>query len=347
MHKKKNPILLVAKLVISLAIIGYLLGSIFSDPSRKETLQNLYREQKNWPLLAAAGGLYFLSAILTFARWYFLVRAVGLSFRFRDALRLGFLGFMFSQVSLGAVGGDMFKAVFLAHEQRGRRTEALSTIIIDRLLGVYGLFLIGSLVVCSGLLGRSSATITTLSTITLVGTGVMTVIFAVIMVPERVFGSLPDTLARIPKIGIIVRKLWQASGMYRTHHGVVWSMLGLALIVHIINVLGYYCIAHGLPGPAPNLVSHFLIVPLALLAGAIPLPFAALGPFELILNGLYAAVSPAGADRDLGLVVAICCRIITMLVSLIGVGFYLGGRREVSEVLHEAEEIQEHDQENE
>ncbi|MCE9543920.1 MAG: flippase-like domain-containing protein [Planctomycetia bacterium] len=344
---KKKTLITLAKIVVSLAVIGYLLWRVFSDPKRAEMIERLRTEPKNWWLLLASWGCFFTSAILTFVRWYFLVRAVGLPFRFRDALRLGFLGFMFSQVSLGAVGGDMFKAVFLAHEHRGRRAESISTIFLDRLLGLYGLFLIGSLVVVSGQLGRRSPMIDFLSTFTLIGTGVMTSIFVVIMAPARIFGSLPEQLAKIPRIGHIVQKLWLAAGMYRTHHGVVWGALGITLVVHVINVFSYYCIARGLPGLAPDLASHFLIVPLGLLAGAIPLPFAALGPFELILNKLYQAVAPITAaggipmDSQLGLVVALCSRVMTLLVALVGVGFYLGGRREVKEVMQEAQQLQE------
>ena len=61
-----------------------------------------------------------------------------------DAFRLGFLGYLFNFVSLGSVGGDLFKAVFIAREQHGKRAEAVATVVIDRVIGLYVLFFVAS-----------------------------------------------------------------------------------------------------------------------------------------------------------------------------------------------------------
>ena len=71
-------------------------------------------------------------------RWRMLVRAAGMSFSYKDAFRLGFLGFLLNFVSVGAVGGDLFKAVFIAREQPGRRIAAIVSVALDRLLGQLG-----------------------------------------------------------------------------------------------------------------------------------------------------------------------------------------------------------------
>ena len=54
-------------------------------------------------------GLCFYLGGLSFAylRWYMLVRAVGMPFRFRDALRLGWIGALFNFVIPGAVFGNV------------------------------------------------------------------------------------------------------------------------------------------------------------------------------------------------------------------------------------------------
>ena len=67
------------------------------------------------------------AVVLTFVRWYLLVTPLGLPFHLRDAIRLGFVGYLFQFASLGAVGGDLFKAAFLAHEQPRRRPEGTTT----------------------------------------------------------------------------------------------------------------------------------------------------------------------------------------------------------------------------
>ena len=87
-------------------------------------------------LLAAAIGL--TAIVLTFLRWYVLVRAVELPFRVRDAIRLGFLGFFYNTFLPGSVGGDAVKAWYLAKSQ-ARRTVAVATVIMDRAIALWAL----------------------------------------------------------------------------------------------------------------------------------------------------------------------------------------------------------------
>ena len=48
------------------------------------------------------------------------------------------------------MGGDLFKAIFIAREQPGRRTEAVATVLVDRVIGMYALVLLTSAVICLG-----------------------------------------------------------------------------------------------------------------------------------------------------------------------------------------------------
>ncbi|TXT16411.1 MAG: hypothetical protein FD138_4759, partial [Planctomycetota bacterium] len=82
--------------------------------------------------------------MLTFLRWFVLVKALGFPFTVRDALRLGFIGYLFNFVAPGSVGGDLVKAGLLAKEQSNRKTTAVATVLLDRILGMLALFLIGA-----------------------------------------------------------------------------------------------------------------------------------------------------------------------------------------------------------
>ena len=80
------------------------------------------------PVYVAAGwAACFGALMLTIVRWHLLVRAVGLPFGMRDAVRLGLLGYFCNFFSLGSVGGDVAKAVGLARREPARRTVAIST----------------------------------------------------------------------------------------------------------------------------------------------------------------------------------------------------------------------------
>ncbi len=69
----------------------------------------------------------------------------------------------------------------------------------------------------------------------------------------------------------------------------------------------------------------------------IPVP---IGPLEGTLDNFYARVKVAGPpiERGQGFVVALAYRLVTVVIALFGIPYYFGSRREMAEVIHEAEQ---------
>ena len=57
---------------------------------------------------------------------------------------LGLIGMVFNLVIPGAVGGDLIKAAYLAR-MRIRKTQAIASMVIDRILGLLGLFILAAI----------------------------------------------------------------------------------------------------------------------------------------------------------------------------------------------------------
>jgi uncharacterized membrane protein YbhN (UPF0104 family) len=72
--------------------------------------------------------------------------------------------------------------------------------------------------------------------------------------------------------------------------------------------------------------------------GVLPLPMAGLGAFEYVMDFYYQNVTSVATPVGFGLMVAFGYRVVTVAIAVIGVLFYLASRREVSEVLNEAEQ---------
>src|SRR6478752_5653099 len=139
---------------IPVGIIAWLVIAALGSDS----FAQLWRQPKHWDLLAASAATCFLASLGTIFRWYFLVRAADLPLRLRDTIRLGFLGYLYNFVLPGGVGGDLVKAGFLARGQPGRRTEATLTVLVDRIVGLYGLFLLATAaILVTGLWRNASA----------------------------------------------------------------------------------------------------------------------------------------------------------------------------------------------
>jgi uncharacterized protein (TIRG00374 family) len=289
----------------------------------------VHREPIDMRFLAGAFAIYCCAILLTLVRWFVLVRAQGLPFRLRDALRLGMVGFFFNTFMPGSVGGDIIKAAQLAVGQ-SRRTVAVATVIMDRIIALWALV---AFVVCvggtfwlAGLLGDGLARQT--SEKILIGASILVAVSVAVWV---VMGFLPDKradrfaerLERIPMVGASAAEFWRAVWMYRCRQRAVALVLAMAWVSHFGFVLAFYCSAHALwspdLGPIPTLTQHFLLVPIGLVMQAlIPTPGGA-GAGEWGFAALYVLFGAAEANGVLGSLVQRC---INWTIGLVGFGIY-------------------------
>ncbi len=327
---KKRHVVTVLKIVLPLAIIVWLVSSLDRDQ-----LRQLGQNPIRWPLLGAGFALATLCVCATFVRWYVLVRALGLPFRLSDAFRLSFVGYLLNFVAFGSVGGDLFKAVFLAREQPGRRTEAVATVFLDRVVGLHSLLVVASVAILFSYSSTWNADIRTICNLTLAATAAGTVAIVVVLLPGWDRSSLMTTAYRLPKIGHIVHRLATALKIYRGKRRMLALVAGLSLAVHVVFALSLYLSAAAVFPDHPTLTDHFIIVPLSLTAGALPLAPAGLGTFEAAMKILYQVIPTQGGGD--GFLVALVFRLITIAIAAVGVVYYWMGRREVSELLREAE----------
>lgn len=326
----------VLKIVVPVAIIAWLVSDIGrNDPT---TWTDLWSREKNWPLLALGGAMVLAAACLTFVRWYWLVRAIDLPFRLREAFRLGFLGYLLNFVSFGSVGGDLFKAYFIARSMPKRRAEAVATVVVDRLVGLYALLVVAAVTL---LLQPASprGEVRAIANATYLCAAGGAIGLLLLIVPGFTQGQATDWLTRLPKVGPLAGQLIGAVRMYRKNYVLLFAAGGVSIAVHLLSAGALYLAAVAIFGAAncPTLAEHLVIIPLAMVAGALPVTPAGLGTFEYVADFLYQHVSHAPMPSGPGLVVALAYRVMTIVIATIGVGFYLLSRHEVSAVLHEVE----------
>jgi uncharacterized protein (TIRG00374 family) len=342
----KKRLTTILKIAVPVAIIGYLVYSVLThrpdSPDQAGTFEQVGSAAWNWGSLAAAFFLILLAIVITFCRWYLLVRALGLKFRLRDAFRLGFLGFLLNFVGAGSVGGDLFKAVFIAHEQPGRRTEAVATVVVDRVIGLYALLIVATLTLLLAGIENQKIEFLTIERLTYIFTAVGGIAVILVLVPGFTSGKVSDWLGSLPKVGPTLGRLIVAIRMYRERKWVLVSAGALSLGVHTLLAACTWCLATGLFGQAPGLNAptlgeHLVITPLSMICAAVPISPAGLGTFELALEALYRMLATEPMQPGQGLIVALGFRATQIGVLVIGAIYYWTSRREVSELIHEAE----------
>jgi uncharacterized membrane protein YbhN (UPF0104 family) len=152
---------------------------------------------------------------------------------------------------------------------------------------------------------------------------------------------LTSRLAALPKIGPGLGQLVGALAMYRSRPASLLAAAAISVLVQSMFAVGLYLFAAGLLPVAttPSLADHFLMVPLAMLTGIIPVP-GGLGAFEGALEFLYRWVPATAATTGDGLVVALAYRLSTLVITGIGLVFYMASRKQVSDVLATEQAVQ-------
>jgi uncharacterized protein (TIRG00374 family) len=326
------------KLGISIGLIAYLIWNATHGADKANVFTNLRDEPKNWWLLACAWAVSAAAVVLTFVRWWYLVRALGIPCRFADAIRISFWGYLFNLAPLGIVGGDLVKAVMLAHEHRQYRAKAVASVLFDRVIGLYLLFIVATVAILfTGLWRIDEPKIAWICCATFIITGGGAAGIALMYVPGVLDGPISRALGRLPKVGRLITSLIDAVGLYRYKPKVLIVSSLMCIVVQCLFAAGIYLIARGLSDNVLSLGMHFVVWPLSSAVGVLPLPF---GPTEAVLDYLYASVPQAGLSipKGQGLVVTLCYRLITVLIAGLGIGYYFRNRREVSLAIHEEEQ---------
>ncbi len=275
--------------------------------------------------------------VLCFLRWHLLLRTLNVPIRLRDTLRLGFLGHLLNFVSPGHVGGDLFKALLVAREQTDRRAEAVATIVVDRVCGLYALLVVAALAL--RLTGHAAAhpSVAAIADVTYVLCLVGAVALIVVMIPGVPDGRLSQWASGLPRVGSACGRVFDAVRLYQHNKLQLAVVAVLSLGVHVLIAIGIFFAATGIYRSTPSLRDHFVVSPLAGVAGAVPLTPGGLGSYELAMTYLYDLVS-SEAKQGRGLVIALCYRLSSILVAAVGVVFYWLRHREIAELVRRREE---------
>ena len=193
-------------------------------------------------------------------RW--LLAAQNINISYRDMLRLTYLGAFFDSFLVTSVGGDAVKAVYLAREtQPGYRTQAVSTLVLDRLMGLLGLLTMALLMALLHLEVMWGEEFRLWFLLLLLVSGAL---FAgtLMLFSHRVYQWRPMQwlIGKLP-FGGTINRAYGSLQQFRHRLGAVATAWALSLLVHTAGVGGGYWLALGLglePSFVPFCVAWFI-----------------------------------------------------------------------------------------
>lgn len=315
------------KLTLIAVIFYYLISRALHSGAFAELNVGAFR----WDYLTLGLVLNLVATVITIIRWRALVLALHEPLSMTDALKFGFIGFMFNLSPVGIVGGDAIKVVLLSKKSGASVSRSTASVVIDRAVGLYAMFVLGVLFLFITGFSSNPSSLARFATRGLIGLTFLTTLFFILVVsPSRLTSPLVSLLRRLPVVGAVVEKLTTATLEYsRSRLTLFYSFLA-TLLVHSFFSASLFCLARGLYRSTPSLIDHFTLYCLGNVGSIIPL---SAGPLEYFLDELYPLFPVVSGEIEIepgyGMTVGIAYRLATVAVALIGVLFYVFSRNEV------------------
>jgi|GEM_PF-1659835 len=261
--------------------------------------------------------IYILAYLCGIARWKLLLDAAGLHTSMSSAARLTCIGLFFNNLVPGLTGGDVVKAYYIAKENHKSKTDAVITVIIDRVMGLVVLAGFSAAAVLSDLTKYSDLAISIYVFLLAVFSG-MLVFYSGRL--RRLF-SIEKILRHLP-FSDLFRKVDRSVFLYRYRKRTIVLCILLTAGVHSCVILTLWTLARGLAIDI-TLTTCAIIVPIVLIITALPITPAGWGIGEM---GFVYLFGIAGVPAVLALALSFIHRFNTLLISLSGGVFLLRGR---------------------
>jgi uncharacterized membrane protein YbhN (UPF0104 family) len=292
-RKWRNFLIALAKLAVATALVYWLLHSGRLD-WRAYRLIVVDRRALVW--IAAGAAMVFCGQGLMAWRLQLLLRPEIVVSR-RRVFGITLLGSFWSMVLPGLVGGDAVKALYLIGDAEHKRPQAVAAIVMDRVVGTYGLFALGvlgaALAWATGSFPGHRRALLLAPALLLGATG------GVWFVGRLARSGRPAVAAAAAHLPAWLRGFGRALRDYGDRPDVLAKTVGLSALNHATIVFSFIGAA-ALLRDASTIAQHLALCPLGMTMNMVPLTPGGIGVAESAFSFLYESVgSPLGASIGL------------------------------------------------
>ena len=315
------------RILIVFSIILYLLSTNTIDLSRISEMVF-----SSWVILAFT--CYLVVICISIVRWNVLLNAMTIYPGIISIARLSFIGFAFSMIIPGGVGGDIVKAYYVAKGRKDLRTAAITTIGLDRLIGLFSMFFTGSLAMIlmylfwPELISNDHVTIfNSVAVIVSCGTVSIFIIFLTAMNTYFKQSKLLIWLTTQGPAHVVISKVYDTIHSFRRKKKDLTITFLLSMLSQGAFVLTLFFI--GLSANESNISfqHYFFLTPISLIMNAVPISPGGIGSGELFADWLFRSFGSSNGSE-----IMVILHLAFIVVSLFGFLVYIQGKNEFSDI---------------
>lgn len=276
--KTKGLLTTAIKILIAVALIAYMVKSGHLDPS---ALWNLM----TGPNMLLALVLVGINILLSAWRWIILLHARGFYIPVGYGFSLYLIGIFFNHAIPGAVGGDLVRGYYLVKDHPDRRMDAVLSILIDRVLGLYSFFVLTLVAVFWDFdFVMSHEQIRWVAALCLIIFAIMTVVFTV---------GFSQRLSRLFGISFLRQKIQALDKVVGAFHlfGKNRRVIALSVLVSLLAQtfsMGFFYFLGQISGEAGITWNAIMFaVPMGFVVTAVPIAPAGVGVGQVAFHYLF------------------------------------------------------------
>jgi len=244
-----------------------------------------------WPWLVTGIVMTFLGLAACAVRWGKILAAQGLRFSPSKVLHIFMVGQFFNAFMLGACGGDIVRAYYAAKDQEGKRMEAVTSILMDRGIGLFSMVLFCCLMIPFRIhifLDHEGPR----------DTGFLMIFFLLgavlgffILFRKNVFEHFRffHRLENNTRLGSLIRKTYEAFFLFKGNHRLLIISVALSMLSMAFLTLACWSFGRALDIPVP-VVDYFALFPIISVLMAVPITPGSIGVREGLFVSLFRAV---------------------------------------------------------
>lgn len=305
-----------AKFTFAFALIGWMISRGHLDIHDFDLLLN-----PMWALILwlVAG----VNIVLVNWRWALLLAAKDFPSKFTTTFPLTLMGVFFNYAVPGAIGGDLVKVFYLAKDHPQKKMQSVSTILLDRIIGLYAMTWLAMFSVLLDVpLIMSNNKLKALGLaifLALIGLTVLLVIsFSTRM---RSFFKFIDKIQ-------VARKLYDVIHSYRHHRMVLFKTLLISFLAQGVSIFFLWLVGIALHETNIPISTFLFAVPIGFIISALPISPAGIGIGQVAFLVLFQLHS--GQTTQLGQISISILQLVFFVWGLFGAFFYVKGRKEMA-----------------
>jgi glycosyltransferase 2 family protein len=275
-------------------------------------------------------GTFFISFLLVgmmlalgVVRWRMVLRVHGLTLPFSRAAEISLVAHFFNSFFLGSTGGDLMKAYYAARETHHKKTEAVVTVFVDRLVGLWSMLLFAGIMMLPNWRLLTSDRMLRLSILIvlsmLLGCSVV-VALAFYGGVSRKWSGARDWLRRLPK-GEWLEQMLEACREFGRQKFFISRAIIISMLLNAVTVAQFWVLANGLGLRIPA-EALLVIVPTVICIASLPITPSGLGVRENLFVIMLAA-APISVHATPALSLSLLAYAGTLVWSVIGGIVYL------------------------